>query len=158
MHVFNRQFHRAMLGSEQAVCSSILNAKFNRNTAEIVSSLNSESFINENSPCARALQMKQLGSDFDTKQMNIKQQTDLRSLVTALAVNGGQLQLYQLVCVSTVHETVTVENFTIPGRSIASNIYLNISEYYDSKYPGLSVYYCIWACNFSFYLSFFNQE
>lgn len=129
--VFNRQYVQGALSTVGGDCNLTSNALFNNAKGELQMEYNYDLFM-ANPICESTGNPKDLGylTNINSNLYSIK--FDVRSLVTALAVNLKIAYLSDLVEITAYQESYS-----------SQGMILNISRYYDPKYPSMTPITCI---------------
>lgn len=135
--VFRRQFFDADIGTRNGRCNATSVTSFLRSTATVRTTYKIADFLAD-PYCTGALNPNLFGYNYRLKPEDFTIEFDMRTMVTAAAINYGLLSIASLVM--------------IPGAAVSvsvSGTVVSLSSYYDPKYPGMSPIFCSARGSFS---------
>lgn len=128
--VFNRQFFDADLGTVNGRCNVSSTTTYDRSSHIVRSTFDIHDFNND-PYCVEAVNTTRFGYNYLNKPSNFDIKFDMRTLITAAAINYGLLAVRSLTIVPT--QTIS---FDINGTAY------QMTWIYDPKYPGMDPIYC----------------
>lgn len=131
LKVLDREFLEANLGNDDHLCRIANQVRFDNNNGLMTVSYDYQEFMH-NTNCTHVMNPNIFGYNYVTKPSNFDLKFDVRTIVTAVAVNLGIAVVDTLVRIPTMDQSIGQQGFTF-----------NISNYYDPKYPGMDPIICV---------------
>lgn len=128
--VFNRQFFDADIGSVEGRCNISSTTTYDRSSHTVKTRFKIDSFRND-SICSSSVDVNRFGYNYLNQPEDFDIEFDMRTLITAAAINYGLLAVRNLALVPDRQFT-----FTLDGETYV------MTWTYDPKYPGMDPIYC----------------